>query len=310
LYEQDRIDEARELLANGLHGLGASSPEIMIRAVLCQARLDLLQDSTETALALLERQANYFRSLGLDRAVAYMYAEQSRVLSAKRNRHRAIETVVRLNEIAAPYSRAEGFLAEIPVVAAMAQVRVDLTCGEHERALKALETVREIAMRLGRGQMVASIDILAAAALEVAGRTEEASQRLEDAVLLGSRLGLVRTFVGEGEQMHTQLARLRDEGRLDGTSKAYVDELLGHFDQARRPLVAVTVDSKGKTPLTPRELEILQLLAAGMSNKRIALTLSITLQTVKWNLKNMFGKLRVSSRYDAIIWGRRQDLIK
>jgi LuxR family transcriptional regulator, maltose regulon positive regulatory protein len=310
LYEQDRIDEARELLANGLHGLGASSPEIMIRAVLCQARLDLLQDSAETALALLDRQANSFRSLGLDRAVAYMYAEQSRILAAKGNRHRAIETIARLDEIAAPYSRADGFLAEIPIVATMAHVRIELLCGEHERALQALTSAREIATRLGRAQMVVSIDILAAIALQVAGRSEEASQRLEGAVRLGSQLGLVRTFVGEGEQMYTQLARLMQEGRLDGAARAYVGELLGHFDQGTRSLASNTVDAKGKTPLTPRELEILHLLATGMSNKRIALTLSITLQTVKWNLKNVFGKLRVSSRYDAIIWGRRQGLIK
>jgi LuxR family maltose regulon positive regulatory protein len=44
------------------------------------------------------------------------------------------------------------------------------------------------------------------------------------------------------------------------------------------------------------------LVAAGMTNKRIALTLGITPETVKWNLKNIFARIRVSNRYDALTW--------
>ncbi|MNZ97398.1 Transcriptional regulatory protein ComA [compost metagenome] len=58
--------------------------------------------------------------------------------------------------------------------------------------------------------------------------------------------------------------------------------------------------------MTRREQEILELLEQSMSNKRIALALNLSLQTVKWNLKNIFSKLGVSSRYDAILVVRRQ----
>ncbi|MFV0646047.1 MAG: response regulator transcription factor, partial [Sphingomonadaceae bacterium] len=58
-----------------------------------------------------------------------------------------------------------------------------------------------------------------------------------------------------------------------------------------------------------RETEITKLLAAGMSNKRIALALEISVETVKWNLKNIFSKLEVSSRYDAVIWARRIGIV-
>ncbi|CAH2784118.1 MAG: Transcriptional activator of maltose regulon, MalT [uncultured Paraburkholderia sp.] len=62
--------------------------------------------------------------------------------------------------------------------------------------------------------------------------------------------------------------------------------------------------------LTQREVEILRLVAQAMSNKRIALALNITLETVNWNLLNIFAKLSVSSRYDAMIWAREQALIE
>ncbi|MNI35091.1 transcriptional regulator NarL [compost metagenome] len=50
-------------------------------------------------------------------------------------------------------------------------------------------------------------------------------------------------------------------------------------------------------------------MAQAMSSKRIAHTLDITLDTVKWNLRNIYTKLGVSSRYDAMVWARNHKLI-
>lgn len=46
-----------------------------------------------------------------------------------------------------------------------------------------------------------------------------------------------------------------------------------------------------------------------MSNKRIALTLNVSVETVKWNLRNIYAKIGVSSRYDALSWARRRGVI-
>jgi LuxR family maltose regulon positive regulatory protein len=48
--------------------------------------------------------------------------------------------------------------------------------------------------------------------------------------------------------------------------------------------------------LTPKETEVLQLLAGNLSNKQIASALDVGDQTVKWHLKNMFGKLQAGNR--------------
>nr|WP_180204258.1 LuxR C-terminal-related transcriptional regulator [Pseudomonas sp. SbOxS1]NYU04104.1 hypothetical protein [Pseudomonas sp. SbOxS1] len=47
-----------------------------------------------------------------------------------------------------------------------------------------------------------------------------------------------------------------------------------------------------------------------MANKPVALTLNISLETVKWNLKNIYAKLGVSSHYDAVSWARKNGLIE
>jgi DNA-binding NarL/FixJ family response regulator len=53
--------------------------------------------------------------------------------------------------------------------------------------------------------------------------------------------------------------------------------------------------------LTAREIDVLQQLSIGASNKRIAVNLSITEQTVKWHLKSIFAKLHASDRIDAVL---------
>jgi LuxR family maltose regulon positive regulatory protein len=308
-YEQDRIDDARELLANQLHLLGTSSAEIIIRAVTCQARLDLLLDSTDTALALLDRHASVLRSNGLNRPFVYLSAEQARIFIAKKDLERAAAIVARLEKVAESVADTSGFRAEIPAVAALARARLELASGNHEDALHAVARAQQIADRLGRGAMIVTGHMIAAMILHAADRTTEAASRLALAVSIASRLGLVRTFLDESEQIRRQLDELRNDPRLDGDAALYVDKLLGHF-AGQRTLDAGGPEAAAKASLTPRELEMVDLIAAGMSNKRIANTLNITLETVKWNLKNVFIKLGVSSRYDAMTRARQYGLIK
>ena len=63
-------------------------------------------------------------------------------------------------------------------------------------------------------------------------------------------------------------------------------------------------------PLTERELEVLRLMAKGGSNQRIAEELSITEWTVRFHVGNVFGKLGVSSRMEAVMEGVRRGWVK
>lgn len=310
LYEQNRIDEACELLTNRLHMLATSSPEIMIHGMLSHARLDLLHDSTEAALSLLERQAAFFRSMGLDRPFAYAIAEQTRILVARADLQRASEISLRLEQLAASFEDADGFHAEIPAIAAMARARLESARGNHDEALQAVGAAQCIAERLGRGWMNTVVHVVTALILMAAGRTSDATSRLTDAMGLARQLGLVRTFLDEGEPMRAMLHRLRDEAESDPPTASYTDVLLRHFDNGSRPGTSDSEGGDARGTLTPREMEIVDLIAAGMSNKRIAHALNIRLETVKWNLKNVFVKLKVSSRYDATVRARRLGLIE
>lgn len=125
----------------------------------------------------------------------------------------------------------------------------------------------------------------------------------------------MRTFVDEAHIVGKQLGALLREKRLDASSLRYLEELVAKLADSASADDAASMlrranTSKTDAVLTQREVEILGLVAQAMSNKRIALTLNITLETVKWNLRNIFAKLGVSSRYDAMVWARKQELIQ
>jgi NarL family two-component system response regulator YdfI len=62
-------------------------------------------------------------------------------------------------------------------------------------------------------------------------------------------------------------------------------------------------------PLTPREIEILQMLASGLANKEIAARLSISEHTVKFHVASILGKLGAGSRTEAVTLGIRHGLV-
>jgi LuxR family maltose regulon positive regulatory protein len=315
-YELDRIDEAREVLANRTGILRSSSPETMNQAALCNARLDWLQQSPQAALAFLESQQAHYHSLGLERLVTNMLAEQVKVLLAIGDRKRATELVAKLDDLAKQHRDGLGFRAEIPALAALARARLALVEARPDEALSMLAAVQQFAKAYGRIRMLVVADILSALALDYLKRSQEALDCVARAVQSGAPAGLIRTFLDEGVRVAELLAELLGSGtRLGERLGPYVEDLLR---RSRGP--APLAQDKGKTPprgtntdavtLTPREIEILGLVAKAMSSKRIAQTLNITPETVKWNIRNVLAKLRMSSRYDALTWARNKGLIE
>ena len=119
--------------------------------------------------------------------------------------------------------------------------------------------------------------------------------------MLGEPRGYVRIFIDEGAPM----ADLLRQTAAHGTSMDYVQRLLAALqaDQDRRERrlhpSAANVQLLSE-PLTDRELEVLRLVAIGQSNEEIAATLVISSETVKKHLKNIYGKLEVHSRLEAV----------
>jgi LuxR family maltose regulon positive regulatory protein len=118
---------------------------------------------------------------------------------------------------------------------------------------------------------------------------------LEGAIHLAEPGGFIRVFVDLGPQMANLLIRLGQQG----VSKDYVDQILKAFPQTQ-PSPLPTAQAQFIETLTDRELEVLALLAQQLSNKEIAIQLSISRGTVTQHNHNIFQKLNVSSRWQAV----------
>jgi LuxR family maltose regulon positive regulatory protein len=197
----------------------------------------------------------------------------------------------------------------------IALARLRLAEGRAVDAQHLLERQRARAEAGGRNGRLIEILGLQALALEVQSRPNEASAALLQAVSLGRPEGYVRVFLDLGWPLYELLERSPASAPVAGE---YVRSLLAAFRQEREaqrsrmaenaPLAPTFAQSLAD-PLTERELEVLHLLADGLSNKEIGDRLVIAPSTVKQHLKNIYGKLDVHSRTQAVARGRELALL-
>ena len=171
------------------------------------------------------------------------------------------------------------------------------------KALELLQQLREAAMSAGRVENTIEILVLQALALQMEGDADQALSALKHALSLAEPEGHVRTFVDEGEPMGRLLRRALSQGIAPG----YVSRLLAAFGESARPeLPAAQALAE---PLTERELDVLRLIAAGLSNREIAQELFIAVSTVKSHINHIYGKLDVRSRTQAVAKAQKLDLL-
>ena len=150
--------------------------------------------------------------------------------------------------------------------------------------------------RLGSQIEALLLESLAHAAV---GEREQARIPLQRALALAEPEGYVRLFTDEGAPLAQLLEREREAG---GPMQPYLQRLQAAFATQPPPHPAFT--DPAAEPLTAREREVLRLIADGLSNQELAAQLHLSTQTVKVHTRNIYGKLGVTSRTQAVARGR------
>ncbi|MHB9146723.1 MAG: response regulator transcription factor [Symbiobacteriia bacterium] len=188
------------------------------------------------------------------------------------------------------------------------QARVHLAQGDASAALAALEPWRRQVEAKGWEDEQLKVMALQAVALQAHGEKDQAAQLLGDTLTLAEPSGFIRLFIDEGAPM----ANLLSAGAAQRIAPDYVAKLLAVFEAGQQKSEAKSYLPSAQPliePLSQRELEILKLIAQGLSNREISQRLFLGLDTVEGYNRKIFGKLHVQRRTEAVARARNLDLL-
>lgn len=178
----------------------------------------------------------------------------------------------------------------------MAMVRVLIAEGRPEAAFRLTEPLAARLKRDGRLRRLAQVRGLASIAAFRSGNGLAALAAISDAVKLSQPSAAVRTLIDEGPALQEVITFARTQIPLWRNTGNPVGQFVG----AICPISATTPVTL-TSDLSPREAEIARLLSDGLANRDISNRLSMAPDTVKWHLKNIFGKLGADNRTQAVL---------
>jgi LuxR family maltose regulon positive regulatory protein len=291
LYEWNDLDAAEQHAQQSLQ-LARQYETVIDRFIIAEvflARLKLAQRDVEGAAAMLAQTSQSARQGNFVHRIPEIAAAQVLML-------------LRQGNLSAAAHLAQTH--DLP----LSQARVHLAQGVTSLALAVLERYRQQAEAKDWKDEQLKIVLLQALAHHELGEKDKAVGVLGEALALAEPEGFIRIFVDEGAPM----AELLSEAAAKGIMPDYTGKLLVAFE-AEAPKNADKPHSTSAQPLieplSQRELEVLQLIAQGLSNHEIGKRLFLALDTVKGHNRRIYDKLQVQRRTEAVARARELGLL-
>ena len=280
-YERNDLDSAEQYGRQSLQ-LARQYDRTVDREVICEvflARLKLARGDIAGAVDMIEKADRNARQNNFVQRMPDIAAVQALILLQQDHLAAA--------QLAWQY--------ELPLT----QARVLIARDDPSGALSILGPYRQQMDARGWADERLRAIVLQALALHEQDDKKQAVQLLGEVLPLAEREGFVRLFLDEGPRM----GKLLSAAAAEGVQLTYVNKLLAAFaaePREQRSTLSNTSSAGLADPLTPRELEVLRLIATGLSNQEICARLFLALDTVKGHNRRIFEKLQVQRRTEAI----------
>jgi len=317
LYEMNRLDEAEQLLEPYLTLLPVwASPDVTIIGMVTLARIRFAQGDMRGAVGYLTQLKHLAAGNGLQRAIASARLEEIR-MAVQGGKLEMAKSLAFSHEDEKIWQRFDGWLlpGNDPESPQVSRLRLMVATGDSPAALPHLHQELKKAVVAKRFRQAMLLRILLAQALDNCGQRETAIHTLKEAVSAAQTEGFVRIFIDNGLSL-THLLRLLHQRCLHDNSAsgglvAFLDRLLtamgdspaatAEFGDGEPPVLL--------EPLTEREIDLLLLLQRGMSNEMLAEEMRISVNTVRFHLRNINNKIGAANRTQAVAFGRYLGLI-
>ena len=297
LFERDQLAAAQAVLANRLDVIERTTlPDVVLHAYRTLARIAMSRDDERHALEVLDNLTALGEARRMPRLTLMSLAEQIRVHALRSRPETVTRLAAAMERMADQFADAD-HLPLLPLYQLTAAIAgAYAAIGQHQFVLAEdrLGSADALATRLHRGRDALTIRVLRAVVARQRG-TSEALPLLAEALSLAAIGGNDRLLA----DTHPVAVAMGSE--LRAGSQATPAAASGPGVQERpKPAAARQPAIPLAGMLTPKEAEVLALLDGGMSNKLIARAMSVSDETVKWHLKNLFSKLSAGTRKHAV----------
>jgi len=316
LYEQDELTEAERLLnvyVPLMQEVGVSDHLICGHRNL--VRIAFHRGDPDRALHAVTEMECVGHRLGLSRLVASAQLERAR-LALWQNDPKTARDALHRARAATDWEQVmhRSLFGNDVDTLTEGQLRWMIHSDAAEEAIAPLKHELERAEAAKRHRRALKFRVLLALAYDRAGQERAALRTARDALRFGAAERFLRTFLDEGEPFQHLLRKLSTAQQVEPDTEAPLD-MMQFFDRLSGPSMSqrdldAAQSGIAAEALTRKELEILKLLAEGLSNLAIAGRLFVSETTVRTHLRNINAKFRVHNRTQAIAVGRKLRLIQ
>jgi LuxR family transcriptional regulator, maltose regulon positive regulatory protein len=315
LYEIDDVQGAQQLIEEFLPlATQTGLVDQLVAGYQTKVRIAALQ-STQSALRVLDEGEEISIAREFERLHAFLIADRVRILAAD-GENAEVRRVGLINNLASSLDTYNPAKGQTTVAAARAFAAAHLALVENN--LNGADALLRRWMRFFEDHGCARFGIRFAVLLAhvqiLTGDTKVAHRTLRTALTWGAKGGFVRSFLDANPAVRTQLEHMQlSPMGSDAETVAFQQRILLSLSGSARKagLRSLNVDDLGGQydALNDRESEILLMISTGMMNSQIAEESGLTLGTVKWYLQQVYGKLGVNRRSEAVFKARQLGLI-
>jgi LuxR family transcriptional regulator, maltose regulon positive regulatory protein len=304
-YEQGRVDEAEAMVIDRSPIIDATGMlECVLSAYVVLVDTAVQRRNIERAYALLEQLENLGQVRKWGRVVAAALAVKVRLYLTEGRITEGSACLNRLERLAEEYAApTQCAWSDIRTYTLLARAFLGSAENHLQDTIAIFRALHQEAEAANNHYFALRLATFLSEALLSADEPGEAAHVFQEVLSLAAPAGLYQSILDGGPEVGTLLLRFQENARRTGVSGEllpYVDNLIIGWRELYQPDLTANPALKVVESLSPRERNILERIGQGQSNKEIARELGISPETVKTHIKNIFVKLAVEKRAQAV----------